>query len=144
MKDASTPIRSRLANFLKANHIRRSESRDMVLQLLLETEDHMELSELIRRAKSKQLGEATVYRALRVFQDAGLVSRIESAAGKVSYEILREPHDHMICARCGAVTEFRSATIKKAEERIAEKHGFLIHHHRYEIFGLCAGCRNRR
>src|ERR1700680_1799694 len=105
-------IEKRLRGFLKANHIRHSDSRDTVLRLLLESKAHLELPQLIALAKARQVGEATVYRALKVFQRAGLVSRIVNPGGPVAYEVPREHHDHMVCTRCAAVVEFRSGTIE--------------------------------
>ena len=114
--------------------------------MLLETEGHLDLGDLIALSRKKKIGETTVYRALKTLQKAGLVNRIDNGNGKVAYEIPHKHHDHMICTGCGKILEFHSSTIEKIQEQIAEKHRFNIQYHHHEIYGLCDFClkTNRR
>src|SRR5258708_2415034 len=111
-------MRERLAAYIRSNRIRRSSSPDVVFGVLLAAEGHLELSELLSLARRKGLGEATVYRALKVFQEAGLVSRIERSPGHSYYEVSRHHHDHLICSGCGGIIEFHSPVIEKTQEAI--------------------------
>ena len=133
-------LEQKLRDYLRQNRVRRSDSRDAVFTVLLDAGDHLELTELLRRARERRVGAATVYRALRLFQQAGLVARIESASGDVSYEVSRRHHDHMICTRCGSVHEFHSPVIERIQMRLARKFGFIPQFHRHEIYGTCAVC----
>ena len=136
----SDQILERLKSYLKLHQIRNSRSREQVLNLMLSGPTHLSLNALMTLGKKKRLGEATIYRALRVFQSAGIVTRIEDGLGQVSYEIPRDHHDHMICNGCGLILEFHSPVIERMQERIASKAGFNIQYHRHEIFGLCDRC----
>jgi Fur family ferric uptake transcriptional regulator len=135
-----TALELKLNNFLNQNRIRRSPSRDIVFRLLSKAGDHVRLSNLIGQAQRAGVGEATVYRALQIFQRAGLVLRLHRRSGEVWYEIAREQHDHMICTICNRVLEFHSAAIERGRKKNAKEVGFEIHYARHEVFGLCRKC----
>ncbi len=138
-------LKGRLAEYLRVQRIRQSGSRAEVFDILLRTEGHLTLSELVRRAKRREVGEATVYRALQTLQNAGVVSRVEPLGGQVSYEAVLKHHDHMICTVCQGIQEFCSPEIERLQLKIAEALSFHIERHRHEIFGLCKSChRNKK
>ena len=105
---------------------------------------HMSAEEVYRQllALHIDIGLATVYRVLTQFEQAGLLVRHHFEAGKAVYELDQgEHHDHMVCVRCGCVTEFVSPDIETLQERVAAQHGFAIHDHSLSLYGECAACQ---
>ena len=87
------------------------------------------------------IGLATVYRVLTQFEDAGLVIRHNFEGEKAVFELNdEEHHDHMICVKCGSVTEFFDRRIEAQQEKVAEDHGFVIQDHSLTLYGTCKKC----
>jgi Fur family ferric uptake transcriptional regulator len=89
------------------------------------------------------IGQATVYRTLKLFAEAGLAREVLLHDGQTRYEhvVAGEHHDHLVCTGCNAIIEFENETIEKLQDEIAARHGFMIRNHKLEIYGLCANCR---
>jgi Fur family ferric uptake transcriptional regulator len=88
------------------------------------------------------IGQATVYRTLKLFVEAGLAREILLHDGQTRYEHVMsgEHHDHMVCTSCNTIIEFEDETIENLQNEIASRHGFLIKSHKLEVYGLCANC----
>lgn len=117
--------------------VRMTSQRRLLLKLVEEIKDHPDVDELYRRAKESDpsISLATVYRTVKLFADAGIVTRHEFKDGRARYERAeREHHDHLINLRTGKVVEFRSAEIERLQAEIAAQHGFRIVDHRLEIY----------
>jgi len=125
--------------------LRSTRQRDIILDVFLSTHQHVSVEELYLKVKSSSpgVGQATVYRTLKLFVEAGLAREILLHDGQTRYEhvMAGEHHDHLVCTGCNAIIEFENETIEKLQNEIATRHGFMIRSHKLEIYGLCATCR---
>jgi Fur family ferric uptake transcriptional regulator len=122
-----------------AKGMRMTEQRRVIAQVLDAASDHPDVEELYRRASKidPRISISTVYRTVRLFEDAGVVTRHEFRDGRARYETIPdEHHDHLIDLKTGKVTEFRDDEIEKLQERIAARLGFKLVDHRLELYGV--------
>lgn len=119
--------------------LRMTDQRRVVAQVLSESADHPDVEELHRRAHrvDPKISIATVYRTVRLFEEAGILTRHDFGDGRARYEQAPdEHHDHLIDARSGKVIEFQSEEIEKLQEKIARKLGYRLVGHRLELYGV--------
>ena len=119
--------------------LRMTEQRRVVAQVLQQSADHPDVEELHRRAAAvdPRISIATVYRTVRLFEEAGILTRHDFGDGRARYEQApEEHHDHLIDARSGRVVEFQSPEIEKLQEKVARKLGFRLIGHRLELYGV--------
>ena len=119
--------------------LRMTEQRRVVAQVLEQSADHPDVEELHRRATATdpRISIATVYRTVRLFEEAGILTRHDFGDGRARYEQApEEHHDHLIDARSGRVVEFQSPEIEKLQEKVARKLGFRLIGHRLELYGV--------
>ena len=132
-------------DFITRKGLKSTRQRDIILDCFLSSERHMSIEELYLKLRSKHpgIGYATVYRTLKLFAEAGIANEIQFGDGQTRYEHVSEGehHDHLVCTRCGAITEFENETIEKLQAEVAASHGFLIETHKLELYGLCAKCQ---
>ncbi|MDH3196288.1 MAG: transcriptional repressor [Hyphomicrobiales bacterium] len=122
--------------------MRMTEQRRVIAQVLDASDDHPDVEELYRRASSvdPHISISTVYRTVRMFEDAGIIERHEFGDGRSRYETIPdEHHDHLIDLRSGKVIEFRDEEIERLQERIAEKLGYRLVDHRLELYAVPSG-----
>ena len=122
-----------------AKRMRMTEQRRVIAQVLDASNDHPDVEELYRRASSvdPRISISTVYRTVRMFEDAGIIERHEFGDGRSRYETIPdEHHDHLIDLRNGKVIEFRDEEIERLQERIAEKLGYRLVDHRLELYAV--------
>jgi Fur family ferric uptake transcriptional regulator len=128
--------------------LKSTRQRDIILDFFLSSERHMSIEDLYLklRAKHPGIGYATVYRTLKLFAEAGIANEIQFGDGQTRYEHVNEGehHDHLVCTRCGAITEFENETIEQLQNEVADGYGFLIETHKLELYGMCAKCRGVR
>lgn len=133
-------------DFAASKGLRSTHQRDVILDIFLCTHQHISVEELYLKVKSSNpgIGQATVYRTLKLFAEAGLAREILLHDGQTRYEhaVAGEHHDHLVCTGCNAIIEFEDETIEKLQNDIATRHGFLIRSHKLEMYGLCTNCRN--
>ncbi|OQX62685.1 MAG: Fur family transcriptional regulator [Desulfococcus sp. 4484_241] len=119
-----------------------------VLDVFLETEEHITSSQLIELLKSRgtELEPSVVRNALRLFTNFGFAKKLRFEDGKIRYEHchLGEHHDHMICKKCGRIIEFRDDKLESIQAEVAASYGFHMLWHRMEIYGICSGCLKNR
>jgi Fur family transcriptional regulator, ferric uptake regulator len=131
--------------FITRRGLKSTRQRDVILDAFLSSERHMSIEELYLKLRTKHpnIGYATVYRTLKLFAEAGIANEIHFGDGQTRYEHVSEGehHDHLVCTRCGAITEFENETIEKLQAEIAASHGFIIETHKLELYGQCAKCR---
>lgn len=116
-----------------------TDQRRVVAQILSDAEDHPDVEELHRRAHAvdPKISIATVYRTVRLFEEAGILKRHDFGDGRARYEQAPdEHHDHLIDARSGKVIEFQSEEIEKLQDKIARKLGYRLVGHRLELYGV--------
>jgi Fur family ferric uptake transcriptional regulator len=111
----------------------------VIARILEESEDHPDVEELYRRSVKvdAKISISTVYRTVKLFEDAGIIARHDFRDGRSRYETVpEEHHDHLIDLKNGVVIEFRSPEIEALQERIAREHGFRLVDHRLELYGI--------
>lgn len=136
-----------LRAFMKAKGLHESTTRDLIVETFLSAHEHPGLDAILHRVRAKNpgVGMATVYRTMRLLEEAGLVQSRDFGPGPTLYEVAvgRPHHDHLVCESCGQIVEFVNEPIERLQEKVAEKHGFELLRHRHELFGVCAACRAR-
>jgi len=133
---------------LKSNALKFTKQRELILKFLYENEGHFtpeDIYMLIKKAyPDVNIGIATVYRTLTLLENEGIASSISFGAQGKKYELgLKKHHDHLICTSCGEIIEFFDETIETQQEKIAEKHHFLMTDHTMKIIGLCEKCQKQ-
>jgi Fur family transcriptional regulator, ferric uptake regulator len=119
--------------------LRMTEPRRVIARILSLATDHPDAEELHRRANAQDssISLATVYRTVKLFEDAGIIQAHDFRDGRARYEeVPDEHHDHLINVRTGEVVEFHSEEIEELQDLIAKKLGFRLVDHRLELYGV--------
>ena len=119
--------------------VRMTDQRRIVAAVLEEAEDHPDVEELYARASAldSRISIATVYRTVKLFEEAGILEKHEFGDGRARYEAAdRDHHDHLIDMNSGKVIEFVDAEIEALQEKIAERLGYRLKGHRLELYGV--------
>ncbi|KJS26913.1 MAG: Fur family transcriptional regulator [Hyphomonadaceae bacterium BRH_c29] len=119
--------------------LRMTEPRRVIARILSLASDHPDAEELHRRANAQDasISLATVYRTVKLFEDAGIIQAHDFRDGRARYEeVPDEHHDHLINVRTGEVVEFHSEEIEELQDLIAKKLGFRLVDHRLELYGV--------
>jgi len=131
---------SALADMCIAKGMRMTEQRRVIASVIEEaSEEHPDVEELYRRAVAIDPGISisTVYRTVKLFEDAGMIERHDFRDGRSRYETVPdEHHDHLIDLRSGQVIEFRNEEIEALQDFIARKLGYKLVDHRLELYGV--------
>ncbi len=119
--------------------MRMTEQRRIIARILDQSDDHPDVEELYRRSVKidAKISISTVYRTVKLFEDAGIIERHDFRDGRSRYETVPdEHHDHLIDLKTGVVIEFHSPEIEALQERIAREYGFRLVEHRLELYGV--------
>ncbi|MEM8687454.1 MAG: Fur family transcriptional regulator [Pseudomonadota bacterium] len=119
--------------------MRMTEQRKVIASVLSDAEDHPDVEEVYRRASAidSRISIATVYRTVRLFEDAGILERHDFGDGRARYEPAQdEHHDHLIDLQSGEVIEFKNEEIEKLQEIVARELGYKLVDHRLELYGI--------
>jgi len=119
--------------------LRITEQRRVIARVLSDSTDHPDVEKLHERATAIDPGIsiATVYRTVRLFEEAGILDRHDFGDGRARYEAAPEAHhDHMIDVETGQVIEFVDPELEALQRQIAERLGFRLVDHRMELFGV--------
>ncbi len=130
---------SRLERLCRENGMRMTGPRRIIARVLSEARDHPDVEEVHRRASAqdKNISLSTVYRTVRLFEEAGILERHEFGDGRARYEqAASEHHDHLIDMRSGKVIEFRNEEVERLQEAIARELGYKLIDHRLELYGV--------
>lgn len=130
---------SRLERLCRDHGMRMTGQRRIIARVLSEADDHPDVEEVHARASAvdKHLSLSTVYRTVRLFEEAGLLERHEFGDGRARYEqVASEHHDHLIDMRSGRVIEFRNEQVERLQEAIARQLGYKLIDHRLELYGV--------
>lgn len=137
--------REALEEYLRDHGLRMTKERETVLEAFTGLERHVTTEELLEAAKrlDPEIGQATVFRTIKLLADAGLARKACQDEGAMSYEhaFRHGHHDHLVCLGCGAVVEFKDDAIEAAQDAVYKKHGFRPADHRLELQGYCPKCR---
>lgn len=123
----------------EARGLRLTDQRRTIAEVLEEATDHPDVEELYARASARDSGIsiATVYRTVKLFEESGILDKLEFKDGRARYEDAeRDHHDHLIDLSSGEVIEFVDAEIEALQERIAAKLGYELRGHRLELYGV--------
>lgn len=119
--------------------------RRVILDAFLDVEGHLSGEELYNliRERNPAIGQATVYRAVKLFAEAGIARKVDFGDGVARYEPRYggSHHDHIVCEKCRRHVEFVDPEIEKLQEKQAAVHGFVLTSHRMVLYGVCPDCR---
>lgn len=119
--------------------MRMTEQRRTIARVIEGAEDHPDVEELYRRAAAldPRISISTVYRTVKLFEDAGVIARVDFRDGRSRYEPAPdEHHDHLIDLRSGKVVEFRNEEIEALQAEIARRLGYRLVDHRLELYAV--------
>ena len=139
MTDAPQPSTTPLEIQCIRKGMRMTDQRRVIARVIESAKDHPDVEELHRRAVAvdPHISISTVYRTVKLFEDAGIIERHDFRDGRSRYETLSDDHhDHLIDLRTGNVIEFRNADIERLQEIIARELGFRLIDHRLELYGI--------
>lgn len=123
----------------EAKGLRMTDQRRVVARVIGESDDHPDVEELYARAAKvdPKISIATVYRTVKLFEEAGILDKLEFGDGRARYEDAeRDHHDHLIDVNSGDVIEFIDPDIEELQERIAARLGYKLVGHRLELLGV--------
>ncbi|MBL8552939.1 MAG: transcriptional repressor [Phenylobacterium sp.] len=129
----------RIEKLCLEKNMRMTEQRRVIARVLSTAHDHPDVEELHRRAHAvdPHISIATVYRTVRLFEEAGIIDRLDFRDGRSRYEEhTDEHHDHLIDMKTGAVIEFVDEEIEALQVAIAKKLGYKLVDHRLELYGV--------
>ena len=131
-----------LKNYIATNNLRYTPQREVILDLFLQSEGHINADDLYKKVEGDhpEIGIATVRRSLNLFVKCKIANKVRFGDGKTVYEHKHSHHDHLICISCGKILEFRNDEIEKLQEEVAKKNNFTVSKHKLEIYGYCADC----
>ena len=120
--------------------------RRIIARVLSEADDHPDVEEVYRRATGldPRISIATVYRTVRLFEEAEILEKHDFGDGRSRYEeVTDEHHDHLIDIQTGRVIEFQNEEIEALQRRIAKDHGFRLVGHRLELYGVSTNSKEK-
>jgi Fur family ferric uptake transcriptional regulator len=129
----------RIENLCVEKGMRMTDQRRVVARVLSTSHDHPDVEELYRRAHEvdPHISIATVYRTVRLFEEAGIIEKHDFRDGRSRYEeATDEHHDHLIDMKTGQVLEFIDEEIEALQEKIAKRLGYRLVDHRLELYGV--------
>jgi len=118
--------------------VRLTDQRKVIARVMSESTDHPDVDELHKRVSKSdsKISIATVYRTVKLFEEAGIVAKHDFKGNKARYEEApKEHHDHLIDVNTGEITEFVDQDIEKLQKKVAEKLGYKLVDHRLELYG---------
>ena len=118
--------------------VRLTDQRKLIAKVMSESDDHPDVDELHKRVNKhdSKISIATVYRTVKLFEEAGIVAKHDFKGNKSRYEqTTHEHHDHLIDINTGEITEFVNEDIEKLQKKVAEKLGYKLVDHRLELYG---------
>ena len=122
----------------KQKGVRLTEQRRLIAKVMSETEGHPNVDELHKKVNKldSKISIATIYRTVKLFEEAGIVEKHDFKGNKARYEQApEEHHDHLIDINTGEITEFVNEEIEKLQKQVAEKLGYKLIDHRLELYG---------
>lgn len=132
--------------FLRGRALRVTEVREAIVRAVLLRGEHFSVEELVLdlRGQGIDASRATVYRALPLLMEAGIVQPTMLSGDRRSYEAAfgKAHHDHLICSGCGKVVEFHFEAFEMLQRDLAAKYGFRLTAHFHELIGLCGTCQH--
>ena len=119
--------------------VKLTEQRRIIAKVMSQSDDHPDVDELYNRVSKidSKISIATVYRTVKVFEEAGILAKHDFKGGKARYEEMRESHhDHLIDVKTGEIVEFVDDEIEKLQKKVADKYGYELVDHKLELYGV--------
>ena len=119
--------------------VRLTDQRKLIAKVMSEALDHPDVDELHKRVNKldSKISIATVYRTVKLFEEAGIITKHDFKGGKARYEEVSESHhDHLIDIKTGDIIEFVDEDIEKLQKKVAEKYGYDLVDHKLELYGI--------
>jgi len=139
--------REQFFNYLSREKLKFTSQRTLIFDVFWSVEEHISPEELYRLVKEKDpsIGQATVYRTLKLLSDSKIAREVDFGDGVTRYEPYfgQSHHDHLICKKCGKSVEVVDEKIEKLQEALARKHGFILSGHSMYLYGKCRECSNK-
>lgn len=133
------------ATYLADGGLKLTSQRERILQVFLNHGGHISAEELYDNVKKENpgIGQATVYRTLKLLAEAGIANEVSFGDGISRYEYRKEDehHDHLICIKCSRQVEFHDPHIEDLQEKQAARNGFTLQSHKMVLYGVCKDCK---
>lgn len=142
----SDPMISRLEQLCLDKGLKMTEQRRVIARVLSDSADHPDVEQVYRRSTEidPHISIATVYRTVRLFEEANILARHDFGEGRARYEEMPSAHhDHLINLQTGEVIEFRNEDIEKLQHFVANELGYDLVGHRLELYAVPRGGRRR-
>jgi len=132
-----------LQQYLSERGLKQTRQRELIAETFFRTKKHIKIEELLMEVRKvvPSIGYVTVYRTLMLLKECGLAHQRHFGEGQSLFENAGDHHDHMICIKCGKITEFEDNQIERLQDELAKKLNFKIVSHRHEIYGACSRCQ---
>jgi len=122
-----------------AKGVKLTDQRKIIAKVMSEAQDHPDVDELYNRASKidPKISIATVYRTVKLFEEAGILAKHDFKGNKARYEeLIEDHHDHLIDIKTGEIIEFVDEDIEKLQKKVADKYGYNLVDHRLELYGV--------
>ena len=119
--------------------VKLTDQRKIIAKVMSVSNDHPDVDELYKRVSKidAKISIATVYRTVKLFEEAGILAKHDFKGGKARYEEISESHhDHLIDIKTGEIIEFVDEEIEKLQKKVAEKYGYDLADHKLELYGV--------
>ena len=130
---------SEILNKCISKGVKLTEQRTIIAKVMSESTDHPDVNELYLRVSKldSKISIATVYRTVKLFEEAGIITKHDFKGGKARYEEVSEGHhDHLIDIKTGEIIEFVDEDIELLQKKVAEKYGYNLVDHKLELYGI--------
>ena len=117
--------------------VKLTDQRKIIAKVMSESNDHPDVDEIYRRAvaKDKSISIATVYRTIKLFEEANIIEKLDIGDGRARYEEAGAHHEHLIDVDTGDIIEFQNEELEEMKRQVALKMGYELVDHRLELFG---------
>lgn len=133
------------AEYIANNNLKNTPQRRLIVEVFFTSGKHLSTEELytVVRSVDSSIGQATVYRTLKLLCEAGLAKELHFGESTARYEPVKDDshHDHLICTSCGKNIEVMDEGIERLQDDLARRNGFILTSHRMILYGICDACR---
>lgn len=132
-------------DYIRQRGLRRTTEREVILREIFEIHGHFDVDGLYLKLRQKgvKVSKASIYRALPLFMECGLIREVDFSGGHWHYEHIygHAHHSHLRCLGCGEIQEFQEPALKLLEEQLARQYDYRIKGHHLQVQGYCSTCR---
>lgn len=137
-----------LSDYLAKHGMKLTNQRKMILSAFYDADGHLSAEELYQQLRNvdSSLGQATVYRTLKLMKEAGLAREYRFGDDVTRFEprLGEDHHDHLICDECGTTVPVFNQQIEELQSQLAKEHGYKPTSHRMYLYGVCPACQKKK